>query len=77
MTKWRIYLDDPLMIHNDRSGYDDEADFLYLYSNDQKDFENAAFIPFDEIKPVSGHTIECKGYVNAKRIGYVQEMEDE
>lgn len=37
MTKWRIYLDDPLMIHDDRSGYDDEADFLYLYSNDQKD----------------------------------------
>lgn len=64
MTKWRIYLDDPLMIHDDRSGYDDEADLLYLYSNDQKDFENEAFIPFDEIQPVSGRTIECKGYVN-------------
>ena len=77
MTKWRICLDDPLMIHNDRSGYDDEADFLYLHSSDQMDFENAAFIPFDEIKPVSGRMIECKGYVNAKRMGYVQKLEEE
>ncbi|WP_270624452.1 hypothetical protein [Ligilactobacillus ruminis] len=79
MTKWRIELlaDDPLMIYDDISDNYDGVEVLYLHSNDQKAFENAALIPFDEIKLISGRTIERRGYVNAKRIDCVQETEDE
>lgn len=78
MTKWRIELsENRLMIYNDKIGEFDEVEFLYLHSDDWKSFGNAALIPFDEIELTDARTIERRGYVNAKWIDCVQEMEDD
>lgn len=78
MTKWRIELsENQLMIYNDRSGDYDVVEFLYLHTDDWKSFGNAALIPFDEIELTDSRTIDRRGYVNAKRIDCVQEIEDD
>ncbi len=78
MTKWRIELsENQLMIYNDKIGEFDEAEFLYLHSNNQKAFDNAVLIPFDEIELTDSRTIDRRGYVNAKWIDCVQEIADD